>query len=92
VETHIFLCVLAYHLLVTVEKAFLAQEIHTSWASLRQQLATHQVFTVVVPTSDGQQIRIRKAGTPEPEHRRIYQVLGIPDEIVEPMRQLKRSH
>jgi transposase len=92
VETHIFLCVLAYHLLVTVEKAFLDQHIHTSWASLRKQLASHQVVTVVLPTSDGQQIRIRKAGTPEPEHRRIYQVLGIPDKIVEPVRQLKHSH
>ena len=92
VETHIFLCVLAYHLLVTVEKAFLDQDIHTSWASLRKQLASHQVVTVVLPTSDGQQIRIRKAGTPEPEHRRIYQVLGIPDKIVEPVRQRTHSH
>jgi transposase len=92
VETHIFLCVLAYHLLVTVEKAFLDQAIHTSWASLRKQLASHQVVTVVLPTSDGQQIRIRKASTPEPEHRRIYQVLGIPDKIVEPVRQPKHSH
>lgn len=92
VETHIFLCVLAYHLLVTVEKAFLDQDIHTSWASLRKQLASHQVVTVVLPTSDGQQIRIRKAGTPEPEHRRIYQVLGISDKIVEPVRQPKHSH
>ena len=92
VETHIFLCVLAYHLLVTVEKAFLDQDIHTSWASLRKQLASHQVVTVVLPTSDGQQIRIRKATTPEPEHKRIYQVLGIPNKIVEPVRQRTHSH
>jgi IS4 transposase len=31
VETHIFLCVLAYHLLVCIERAFLEQGIHTSW-------------------------------------------------------------
>ena len=82
VETHIFLCVLAYHLLTSVEKTFLDQGIHTSWASLREQLATHQVVTVVLPTSDGQQIRIRKATTPEPEHKRIYQVLRIPENIL----------
>ena len=92
VETHIFLCVLAYHLLATVEKTFLDQGIHTSWASLREQLATHQVVTVVLPTSDGQEIRIRKATTPEPEHRRIYQVLRIPENIVEPLRQRRHSH
>jgi transposase len=92
VETHIFLCVLAYHLLVSVEKTFLDQGIHTSWASLREQLASHQVVTVVLPTSDGQVIRIRKATTPEPEHRRIYQVLRIPENIVEPVRSRTYSH
>ena len=86
VETHIFLCVLAYHLLATVEKTFLDQDIHTSWESLREQLASHQVVTVVLPTSDGRQIRIRKATTPEPEHKAIYQVLRIPETIIEPVR------
>ena len=86
VETHIFLCVLAYHLLVTVEKTFLDQGIPTSWDWLREQLATHQVVTVVLPTSDGQEIRIRKATTPEPEHQAIYQALRIPETIIEPVR------
>jgi len=86
VETHIFLCVLAYHLLATVEKTFLDQDIHTSWATLREQLATHQVVTVVLPTSDGHQICIRKATTPEPEHQRIYQVLRIPGNLLDPVR------
>jgi len=86
VETHIFLCVLAYHLLATVEKTFLDQGVHTSWATLREQLASHQVVTVVLPTSDGQEIRIRKATTAEPEHKAIYQVLRIPEIIIEPVR------
>jgi hypothetical protein len=86
VETHIFLCVLAYHLLATVEKTFLDQGIHTSWDSLREQLAGHQAVTVVLPTSDGRQIRIRKATTPEPEHKAIYQALRIPETIIEPVR------
>src|SRR5450759_3864899 len=80
------LCVLAYHLLATVEKTFLDQGIHTSWASLREQLATHQIVTVVLPTSDGHQICIRKATTPEPEHQRIYQVLRIPGNLLDPVR------
>jgi len=51
VETHIFLCVLAYHLLVCIERAFLEQGIHTSWETLRRQLSTHQVVTVRLPTN-----------------------------------------
>ena len=84
VEAHIFLCVLAYHLLASVEKTFLDQGIHTSWATLREKLATHQVVTVMLPTSDGKRIRIRKATRPEPKHKRIYQMLQIPETIIEP--------
>lgn len=86
VETHIFLCVLAYHLLVAVEKSFLDQGIHTSWATLREQLRTHQVVTAVLPTTDGHLLKIRRATTPEPQHRLIYQVLGIPEEIMAPVK------
>lgn len=86
VETHIFLCVLAYHLLVAVEKSFLDQDIHTSWATLREQLRTHQVVTAVLPTTDGHLLKIRRATTPEPQHRLIYKVLGIPEEVMVPVK------
>lgn len=83
-ETHIFLCILAYHLLVAIEKKFLDQGTHTSWWSLRQQLSTHQVVTVVLPTGNGQTVKIRKGTTPEPTHRAIYATLGIPMEVMKP--------
>jgi transposase len=86
VETHIFLCVLAYHLLVAIEKSFLDQGIHTSWATLRQQLSTHQVVTVVLPTGDGHLLKIRKATTPEPQHRLIYGVLGVAEDVMIPVK------
>ena len=59
-QTHIFLCVLAYHLLVCIEKRFLDRAIHTSWWTLRQQLSTHQLVTVVLPTSNGAVLKIRR--------------------------------
>jgi len=83
-ETHIFLCILAYHLLVAIEKKFLDQGTHTSWWSLRQQLSTHQIVTVVLPTGNGQTVKIRKGTTPEPTHRAIYATLGIPMEVMKP--------
>ena len=85
-QTHIFLCVLAYHLLVAIEKRFLERDIHTSWWTLRQQLSTHQVITVVLPTADGRILKIRKATTPEPAHKEIYDVLRIPQEVMKPVR------
>jgi transposase len=86
VEAHIFLCVLAYHLLVSIEKMFLDAGIHTSWTTIREQISTHQVVTVVLPTSDGNVLRLRRATTPEPEHKQIYQTLRMPENILEPVK------
>jgi len=85
-QTHIFLCVLAYHLLVAIEKRFLDCGMHTSWSTLRQQLSTHQVVTVVLPTTDGKVLKIRKATTPEPVHKEIYATLKIPMELMKPVK------
>jgi transposase len=85
-QTHIFLCVLAYHLLVAMEKRFLDRGVHTSWWTLRQQLSTHQVVTVVLPTKDGRILKIRKGTTPEPIHREIYATLKIPTEVMKPLK------
>ena len=91
VQTHIFLCVLAYHLLAAIEKRCLDQGLHTSWATLREQLSTHQVVTVVLPATNGQVLKIRKASTPEPMHREIYRTLQIPHEVMKPVRTLSDS-
>ena len=85
-QTHIFLCVLAYHLLAAIEHRFLQQGVHTSWWTLRQELSTHQVVTVVLPTTDGRVLRIRKATVPEPPHREIYATLAIPMEVMKPVK------
>lgn len=85
-QTHIFLCVLAYHLLVAIEQYFLDQGIHTSWATLRDELSTHQVVTVALPTESGEILRIRKGTTPEATHRLIYETLHIPMEVMVPIK------
>ena len=85
-QTHIFLCVLAYHLLVCIEKRFLDRAMHTSWWTLRQQLTTHQLVTVVLPASNGAVLKIRQATNPEPIHREIYSTLGISSEVIKPIR------
>jgi transposase len=86
VETHIFLCVLAYHLLVAIETTLLEQGCHTSWATVRQTLATHQVATIVLPTDGKKILQIRKGTTPEPEHIELYRLLEVPTEIMRPQR------
>ena len=82
VDTHIFLCVLAFHLLVAIEKTLIDQGLHTSWATVRDTLSTHQICTIVLPTSSGETLRIRKSATPEPEHKKLYKLLKMNSRII----------
>jgi transposase len=84
VETHIFLCVLAYHLLVAIENTLLQRGVHTSWWTIRQILRTHQICTIVLPADNGNVLNIRKASRPEADHNEVYRLLRIPIEIMSP--------
>ena len=59
VEAHIFLCILAYHLLVAVEKTLRDNGLNDSWATVRDTLSSHQTVTVVLPTTNRGTLRIR---------------------------------
>lgn len=91
VEAHIFFCVLAFHLLVAIEKTLLDQNVHTSWATIRETLKTHQVSTVVLPTANGRCLRIRMGSTPEPEVKELYERLRISEKVMTPVRWWSRS-
>jgi len=69
-----------------IEQYFLDKGIHTSWGTLREELSTHQVVTVVLPTDTGMVLRIRKGTTPEKTHRQIYEILEIPMDVMEPVK------
>jgi transposase len=86
VESHVFLCVLAFHLLVAIEKTLLDNGVHSSWATVRDTLKTHQVSTVVLPAKNGRCLRIRMAATPEPEVKHLYECLHISAKVMQPKR------
>jgi transposase len=86
VESHIFVCLLAFHLLVAIEKTLLDQGVHTSWATVREVLKTHQVSTVVLPTINGRCLRIRMGATPDPEVKDLYNRLQVSEKIMTPIR------
>jgi transposase len=86
VETHIFICVLAYHLLVAIEKMFRDRSVHVSWEAAKKDLRTHQVVTTTLPTKRGRILKIRKATNPEPVHTAIYRLLQIPEKVMSPRR------
>ena len=85
VQTHIFLCILAYHLLVGIEKTLRDRGCHLSWQTVRETPRTNQAVTVVLPTADGDVLRIRKGTTPEPRHIELYELFSIDPEIMKPI-------
>ena len=84
VEARIFLCLLAYHLLVAIETTLLRQGVHTSWATVRDALATREISTIVLPTDSGAILKIRKGSTPEAEQVELYRLLEVPTELIRP--------
>jgi len=83
-EAHIFLCVLAYHLLIAIERTLLDQGIHSSWPTVRDTLKSHQICTIVLPADDGSCLRIRNAATPEPDVLDLYRRLDLSPRIMKP--------
>jgi len=86
VQTHIFLCILAYHLLVAIEKTLSDEGIHTSWLTVKDTLKTHQVGTVILVTTSGEILKIRKGANAEPKHLEIYKSLKISSQVMKPVK------
>jgi transposase len=77
VSGHLFLSVIAYHLVHTIRFPLKAQRIHLSWEGLRRQLTGQDRVTVELKRADGKTLHIRRATRPEPRQKVIYNALGI---------------
>jgi len=86
VETHIFICILAYHLLVAIEKLLQDAGIFSSWETIKKELSTHQIVTVSMQADNGRTLLIRQATNPNPPQTLIYDALKIPAQIIKPVR------
>lgn len=82
VEAHVFVCVLAYHLLIAIETLLKKANIHSSWETIRRQLSTHQVVSTLLPAKTGRLLEIRCDTTPNTIQRQIYAALGIQADII----------
>jgi transposase len=77
VDGHIFISVLAYHLLRWIGKRLEAHNDTRDWQTIRRLLGTHSLVTTRLPLADGRTINIRKPSQPDDEQKRVYQMLGI---------------
>ncbi len=80
-KAHLFLSVLTYHLLNTIELALKNKGDTRKWSTIRDELSTHTRTTVIMTDSNGAIHHIRLSSTPEANHQQIYDMLGIKDNL-----------
>ncbi len=77
VNGHIFITLIAYHLVQTLRSQLKAKGIYDSWQTIRAKMENQQRVTVVLQRKDGKTIHLRKATRAEPHQKEIYDALGI---------------
>jgi hypothetical protein len=75
--SHLFIGVLAYHLLIGIETKLKGKGDNREWRTIRKILSTHQRTTVTMKDKNKTEYHIRVSGIPESAHADIYQKLGI---------------
>jgi len=76
-DSHLFIAVLAYHLLNTLRIRLFSKNIHISWDKLRKVMSTHCVVSTTMRTSKNKKIILRQASDAEYLHRKIYNALEL---------------
>ena len=74
---HLFLTVLAYHLLATIENLMTQQGDTRTWGTLREVMSTLMRGTVAMRDDRGASYHIRISGEPEEEHQYILNKLKV---------------
>jgi len=82
VTGHLFITLLAYHLVHTLRYQLKQQGIHLSWDSIRNLMSTQQRITITLPTDDHKIIHLRITTQAEARQKQLYAALSIkPDPI-----------
>ena len=81
-DAHLFMSVLAYHLLQAIEHTLRQRGDTRSWWTLRNTLATHQAYTLAYDElSDSQEWikhHVRSTSLPDHDQKHIYSLLAVP--------------
>ena len=77
IDAHLFITVLAYHIMHTIRYKLRQNNLRFSWGTVRKNMQTQIRLTTSMKTKDGQHIHIRTSTEPEPFHRKVFHALKI---------------
>lgn len=78
VSGHLFVSVLAYHLVHTIRFQLKARGINLSWSGIRRELMGQNRVTVQLKRADGKTLHVRKTTRAESRQKVICDALAIP--------------
>ena len=76
IEGHLFITVLAYHLLVAIQRRLREAGLHFRWQTIRRRMATQTRVTAAMTNNQGQRIHIRQTTQPEPFHMAVHKAVN----------------
>jgi hypothetical protein len=77
IKAHILVAFLGYALWVTLKHLLHRKNCKTTPARALALLATVQSADIILPTTDGREIRLRRVTVPSPEQNALLQLLGL---------------
>jgi len=80
IDGHLFITLLAYHLVHIIRTQLKSKGIHDSWESIRGKMENRLRVTVQVSREDGKALHIRKTTKIEPHQKEILSALGLSDQ------------
>ena len=80
-EGHLFISVLAYHLLNSIEVSLSQSDYNHNFQSVKDILSTHHRSTITMISEDKNMHQIRLSGTAESRQKEIYKLLKVKDPL-----------
>jgi len=76
-DGHIFITLLAYHIMQTMRTKLREKGIHFCWETVRVRLSSHMRVSTTLKREDGKVVHIRKSSRAESNHKEIYDALDL---------------
>jgi len=76
---HLFITVLAYHIMQTILYQLRLAGLNIRWITVRRIMSSQVRVTSTMRLQDGRQVHIRSTANAEPEQKEIYQILKLPN-------------
>ena len=77
IDAHLFISIIAYHILHTIRYQLKEKGIHSSWQTLREVLDTQCRITTTLSLKNGKKVQVRKTTSPDTNQQQVYKALGI---------------